>query len=77
MKIFAFPDYHGPEKVKQICHLPFSKHHLKSGSRIYVYQYDPGDKVPNLEHVKNKDGKPWNYKTEPGISTLASKFRMT
>jgi len=44
-----------------------------SGSRIYVYQYDSTQSVPNLEQVK-ANGKSWKYKKEPGISTLAGKL---
>jgi len=41
-----------------------------SGSRIYVYQYDSSAEVPNLEPIKDKSGKPWNYKVKPGISSF-------
>jgi len=45
-----------------------------SGSRIYVYQYDSGREVPNLEQIQRTNGKSWNYKKEPGISSLAGRL---
>jgi len=45
-----------------------------SGSRIYVYKYDSTLDVPNLEQIKDENGKAWAYKKEPGISSLAEKL---
>jgi len=44
-----------------------------SGSRIYVYQYDSGKEVPDLKQIQ-RNGKSWNYKKRPGISSLAGRL---